>query len=342
MGDQSRSSQVGAAVKAEGPWTVRRLLAWMNGFLAEKGIESPRHIAEILLAHALRVERIRLYMEPDRELDGVELAELRALVMRAAKHEPVQFLVGRWTFLGRDFEVAPCTLIPRPCTEKLVERALEWYRNRGAGSVRVLDLCTGTGCIATSVALGMRAIARPSGAGCRPILGGAAESATQAASTGDAMITVVATDIVPDAVELARSNASRLGAAVECRCGDLWAALVPSEQFELIAANPPYVTDAEFEQLDRNVREYEPATALRGGRDGLDFVRRIVAGACDRLAPGGVLLLEVGWKQADAVKALLAAEGWSSIATMRDDDGHERIVEATWAGGRACERTDAR
>ena len=331
MGEQSHSSQGGAAVKADGPWTVRRLLAWMNTFLGEKGIDSPRHIAEILLAHVLRVERIKLYMEPDRELDGIELAELRALVMRAAKHEPVQFLVGRWTFLGRDFDVAPCTLIPRPCTEKLVERALEWYRSRGAGDVRVLDLCTGTGCIAASLALGLRAIARPSGAGCRPILGGAAESAAQAASTGDATITVVATDIVPYAVELARANASRLGAAVECRCGDLWAAVALSEQFELITANPPYVTDAEFEQLDRNVREYEPATALRGGRDGLDCVRRIVAESQSRLAPGGLLLLEIGWQQADAVKSMLSAAGWSAIEATRDDEGHERVIEATFA-----------
>jgi len=338
MGEQRQSSEVGAAVRSDGPWTVRRLLAWMSTFLAEKGVESPRHIAEILLAHVLRVERIKLYMEPDRELDGVELTELRALVMRAAKHEPVQFLVGRWTFLGRDFEVAPCTLIPRPCTEKLVERALEWYRSRGAGDVRVLDLCTGTGCIAVSLALGLRAIARPNWAGCRPILGGAVDATVQAASAGDAMITVIATDVVPDAVELARSNASRLGASIECRCGDLWAAVAPSERFELITANPPYVTDDEFGQLDRIVREYEPASALRGGSDGLDCVRRIVAEAGDRIAPGGRLLLEIGWKQADAVKSILSAAGWSAIAATRDDEGHDRVIEATFAGAPAGDR----
>ncbi len=325
MAERSPTGQGSSAVKSEGPWTVRRLLAWMQSFLGEKGVDSPRHIAEILLSHVLKVERLKLYMEPDRELDSIELADLRALVMRAARHEPVQFLVGRWTFLGRDFDVAPCTLIPRPCTEKLVERALEWYRSRGGGSVRALDLCTGTGCIAVSLLLGMRAIARPSGAGCRPILGGPAE----AASGAEASIAVVATDVVPAAVELARSNAARLGAVVECRQGDLWAALDPGDRFDLIVSNPPYVTDAEFEQLDRNVREYEPATALRGGSDGLDFVRRIVAGARERLNADGLLLIEIGWQQAGEVRRLLAADGWQSITTTRDDEGHERIVGAT-------------
>lgn len=325
MAERSATGQGSAAVKADGPWTVRRLLAWMQSFLGEKGVDSPRHIAEILLSHVLKVERLKLYMEPDRELDPIELTELRELVMRAARHEPVQFLVGRWTFLGRDFDVAPCTLIPRPCTEKLVERALEWYRVRGGGAVRALDLCTGTGCIAVSLVLGMRAIARPSGAGCRPILGGPSEAATDA----DSSIVVVATDLVPAAVELARGNAARLGAPIECRQGDLWSALDPSERFDLIVANPPYVTDAEFEQLDRNVRDYEPATALRGGRDGLDFVRTIVAGARDRLSPAGLLLLEIGWKQADEVRRMLAAAGWQSITTTRDDEGHERIVGAS-------------
>ncbi|MEY2716848.1 MAG: Release factor glutamine methyltransferase [Planctomycetota bacterium] len=327
MAERSATGQGSAAVKAEGPWTVRRLLAWMQSFLGEKGVDSPRHIAEILLSHVLKVERLKLYLEPDRELDPIELAELRALVMRAARHEPVQFLVGRWTFLGRDFDVAPCTLIPRPCTEKLVERALEWYRVRGGSAVRALDLCTGTGCIAISLYLGMRAIARPSGAGCRPILGAPPEAAAGA----DSSMVVVATDVVPAAVELARGNAARLGAPIECRQGDLWSAVDPAERFDLIVSNPPYVTDDEFAQLDRNVREYEPATALRGGRDGLDFVRKIVAGARERLSPTGLLLLEIGWKQAEEVRRMLAADGWHSITTTRDDEGHERIIGASIA-----------
>jgi hypothetical protein len=121
-------------------WTVRALLAWIVPYLRERAVESPRTIAEILLADVLSVERLRLYMEPDRELAPEELATLRGLVARAGRHEPVQFLVGTWPFLGRDFEVAPCTLIPRPCTETLVEYALAWYRARGAGRFRLSTL----------------------------------------------------------------------------------------------------------------------------------------------------------------------------------------------------------
>ena len=338
--------------KSEGPWTVRKLLGWIAGFLKDREVDSPRHVAEVLLADVLKVERLKLYMEPDRELAGDELAALRALVARAGRHEPVQFLVGRWTFFGRDFKVAPCTLIPRPCTETLVERALEWYRarhaERGAGAVRVLDICTGTGCIAVSIALGMKAIARPSNAGCKPLRGEraavdalptisigeeseAAAAAVAESTTGD--ITVVATDVVREAVELARDNARQLGVAIDVRAGDLWGALAHGEEpFDLIVSNPPYVTDAEYAALDRNVREYEPASALRGGADGLDFVRRIVDGAAERIAPGGMLLIEIGWKHGDAARALVSGsphgKHWQNVEVLKDGDGIDRVLVA--------------
>lgn len=338
MAEQKSTGQGSQAVRAEGPWTTRRLLAWMNTFLTEKGIDSPRHVAEILLSHVLRVERLGLYMDPDRELDPVELKELRELVARAAKHEPVQFLVGRWTFFGRDFDVAPCTLIPRPCTERLVERALAWYRERGAGPARVLDLCTGTGCIAVSLSLGMRAIARPSGAGCRPISSKAVESSAEPAlaedsrADGEPLVAVVASDVVAEAVALAARNAARLGASVETRRGDLWAALAEGEQFDLIVSNPPYVSDTEYAELEPNVKEYEPATALRGGRDGLDFVRRIADGAASRVRAGGLLLVEIGWKHGAAARGLFSGGEWSSVELLRDDEGHERVLVAVRAG----------
>lgn len=326
-GTATTSAQGGAA----GPWTVRKLLAWMNGFLGERDIDSPRMVAEILIAEVLKVERLRLYMEPERELDPQELAELRALVTRAGRHEPVQFLVGHWPFLGREYKVAPCTLIPRPSTETLVEQVLAWYRGRGGGSASVLDLCTGSGCVAVSIALGMRAIARPSGAGCKPLAAG------QPARDGDSgaaevAITVVASDIVADAVELAKSNAARLGAPVDIRQGDLFDAVREGEVFDIIASNPPYVTDAEYEALDRNVREYEPASALCGGRDGLDFVRRIVAGAHARLKPGGMLAIEIGWKHGDAASALVAGKHWRDARIVKDCDGIDRVLCALRSG----------
>ena len=380
-GSATGSAGAAAASRPEGPWTVRALLGWIAGFLKEREVDSPRAVAEILLSDVLKSERLRLYMEPDRELAPEELSALRALVARAGRHEPVQFLVGRWPFLGRDFEVAPCTLIPRPSTETLVERALAWYRARGGGAVRVLDLCTGSGCIAVSLALGMRAILRPDGVGCRPIdargpsHGGdgsnAAERAVPVIQRGEVpqpreragfdapagepvqgvrplaedareadarekndlginSLEIVATDVVPDAVSLARRNASRLGVAgtVDFRVGDLFVALGPAEDFDLVVSNPPYVTDEEYAALDRNVREYEPASALRGGRDGLDFVRRIAAEAPRRVRRGGLLLVEIGWKQRDAAMRLCSTREWRDVEVLQDCDGLDRVLVA--------------
>jgi methylase of polypeptide subunit release factors len=237
----------------------------------------------------------------------------------------------------------------------------------------VLDLCTGTGCIAVSIALGMRAIRRPDGTGCRPIRGAAgrldqavqlqavqqpaavpvvrdiasevhvratepalsdvvgAERDTTAATSNVAahgVASVVATDIVAEAVELAQRNAARLGANVDFRMGDLYGAMREDERFDLIVSNPPYVTDAEYAELDRNVREFEPASALRGGADGLQFVRAVVAGAERRLRPGGLLLVEIGWKHGDAVRKLGTRAGWRDVDVLRDGDGHERVLVA--------------
>ncbi|MEY3143592.1 MAG: Release factor glutamine methyltransferase [Planctomycetota bacterium] len=361
--DHTRSGGSQAA-PAPQRWTVRTLLAWMVPFLKEREVDNPRAISEILLAEVLKVERLRLYMEPDRELAAEELASLRGLVARAGRHEPVQFLVGIWPFLGRDFEVAPCTLIPRPCTEGLVESALDWYRERGAGGVRVLDLCTGTGCIAVSLALGMRAILRPEGAGCRPISAqreddgahkwqqnAARESRFEVdagvAETGEAApgsdpgapppavasIEITATDIVPEAVELARRNARRHGVSIDFRCGDLWSALDQGERFDLIVSNPPYVTDEEYASLDRNVKEYEPASALRGGRDGLDLVRKVVGGAERHLNQAGLLAVEIGWKHRDGALALVSGRGWRDAAVLKDGDGIDRILIARRGAG---------
>jgi len=336
-------------------WTVRALLAWIVPYLQERSVDSPRAVAEILLAEVLRVERLGLYMEPERELDPQELAALRALVARAGRHEPVQFLVGRWPFLGRDFAVAPCTLIPRPSTETLVTRALDWYRARcaeGDPSARVLDLCTGSGCIAVSIALGMRAIARPEGLGCKPISAGAkgagAEVVARVIAPADSgeqqpapavstdvpqrRASMTASDIVPEAVELARGNAKRHGVEIDFRTGDLFAAVRPDERFDLIASNPPYVTDEEYAALDANVRDHEPAIALRGGRDGLDLVRRVVAGAERHLATGGILLVEVGWKHRAPALALVAGSAWRDAEILVDGEGIDRVLVAVRAG----------
>lgn len=321
-------------------WTTRRLRAWIAGFLGERGVDAPGLCADLLLAHVLGCDRMSLYMHADRPASPEELATLRGLVRRAGEHEPVQYLVGRWGFHGVELELDRSTLIPRPCTETLVEAALAHLRESGlletgeCRAARILDLCTGSGCIAIAVARGVAAARR----GRRALAWSAApgesaerKPASSAEQVGTA--SVIATDIVPEAVELARRNAERLGLSdtMDVRLGDLDAPLGPDdvgEGFDVVCANPPYVTSAEWAGLDRNVREHEPRTALDGGTDGLDVVRRVIARAPQLLAPGGVLLCEIGAAQGDQAIALARAAGLVQASVMTDHEGHPRVLRA--------------
>jgi release factor glutamine methyltransferase len=148
----------------------------------------------------------------------------------------------------------------------------------------------------------------------------------------DGEVRVTAGDIIADAVALARENAARLGARVDFRTGDLWSVVRRDERFDLVVSNPPYVTDAEYAELDRNVRDYEPASALRGGRDGLDFVRRVVEGAGSHLRPGGLLLVEIGWKHREHALALVSGEGWNGATVVKDGEGIDRVLAVHRAG----------
>ena len=211
-------------------WTPLRLIAWTQGFFAKGGVDAPRLTAEILLAHALSCDRMRLYLDFDKPLGAPELSAFRELVRRRAAGEPTAWLTGRRAFLGHSFRVTPDVLVPRPETELLVEAALAALPQRGA----VLDLCTGSGCIAISVAL-----ARP-----------------------DAR--VVATELSPGAMAVARENAALLGATVEFLEGDLDAPVGAGERFDVVISNPPYVPTGEIAGLAREVRK-EPRIALDDG-----------------------------------------------------------------------------
>lgn len=324
-------------------WTTRRLRTWIAGYLSDRGVDAPGVCADLLLGHALGCERMQLYMHADRPASPEELAALRGLVKRAGEHEPVQYLVGRWGFHGLDLEVGPATLIPRPCTETLVEAGLAHLRAAGLMSpdarrpAIALDLCTGTGCIALAIARAVCASRRPrrslawTAAGA-PAAGGAPSGPP--ASGECAPIAVCATDIVPEAVGLARRNAARLGLSSEVRIeeGDLDAP-VPADiagdsGADLLCANPPYVTAGEWEGLDRNVREHEPRSALVGGADGLDLVRRIVRLAPRRLRPGGMLLCEIGATQGDAACAMAGASGLREARILTDHEGLPRVLQA--------------
>lgn len=280
-------------------WTTLKLVAWTQDFFAKRGVDAPRLTAELLLAHALSCDRVRLYLDFDKPVGEAELARFRELVRRRADGEPTAYLLGRRDFYGRPFGVDPRVLVPRPETELVLEAALAALPEGG----RALDLCTGSGCLAISLAL-ERVGAR-----------------------------VVATDVSDDALAVARENASALGASVEFAAGDLWAAVHGDEPFDVVVSNPPYIPAKELAGLPREVRR-EPCIALDGGEDGLAVLRRVVAGAPARLRPGGVLCVEMHESHADVLPGLCLEAGFARAEARRDLAGLPRFTVAFVAGGR--------
>lgn len=259
---------------------------------------SPRLDAELLLAHALGQSRSYLRTWPEREPDAAQCAAFAALLERRRAGEPVAYLLGRQGFWSLDLEVAPHTLIPRPDTELLVETALALGPG---GPARVLDLGTGTGAIALAVAC-----ERP---------------AWQ----------VLGVDRVSEAVQLAERNRARLGLGNVRFVESVWFSTLGGERFALIVGNPPYIAADDRHLSEGDVR-FEPASALVAGEDGLDDIRRIVAEAPEHLEAGGWLLLEHGYDQAEAVRALFAARGFAAVESRRDLGGHQRITLGQWTG----------
>jgi release factor glutamine methyltransferase len=292
---------------SEEPWTVRRVLGWTTQHFEKLGLDSPRLTAELLLAHVLRTSRVRLYTNLEQPLEPSELAAYRGLIARRAAGEPTSYLTGTREFYGRTFAVDPRVLVPRPETELLVGAVLQAVPRDA--EVRILDLCTGSGCVGITLAL-ERTRAR-----------------------------LLATDASPGAVEVARANAAALGAAdrFEARLGDLFAPLAGESPFDVVVANPPYVPVGELPTLSPEVRR-EPSLALDGGPDGLDVVRRIAAEAPRRLVPGGLLALEIGDGQGPAVHSLLETAGYASVRIERDLARHDRLALGTHPRGPAPTR----
>lgn len=254
-----------------------------------------RHEAELLLMHALGVDRAWLFMHADAVLDASVAARLEALVGRREAGEPVAYMLGRQGFWTLDLDVTPATLIPRPETELLVELALE--RLPMGQRLRVADLGTGSGAIALAIAS-----ERP-------------------------LVQVLATDASADALAVARHNAERLGIDnVRFAQGD-WCEPLGAETFDLIVSNPPYI-EADDPHLDQGDLRFEPAAALASGADGLDAIRRIAAEAPAHLRAGAWLLLEHGWLQGPSVSELLARAGYTHVFTAQDLEGRDRVSGA--------------
>jgi release factor glutamine methyltransferase len=282
-------------------WTIKKLLDWMAGYFDDKGVDAARLSAELLLGHVLKLERIQLYTLFDRVVAADDLAALRAMVKRAAEHEPIAYLVGRCEFYSLPLTITPDCLIPRPETELLVEQAVDFLRGRGEGQ-HVLDLCTGSGCIAAAIAKNVK----------EPV--------------------ILATDISDDALKVAAENMQKhkLTETVQLLSGDLFDPIIAEldgPAFDLIVSNPPYVSDAEYAALDKNVRDYEPAGALLAGVDGLDVYKRIVDKVDDFLKPDGALMMEIGYAQGDAVRTLLEGAGvFGEISILKDHANNDRIA----------------
>jgi release factor glutamine methyltransferase len=285
----------------DAPWTSRRLLAWTSDYLERKAVDSPRLAAEMLLAHVLEVPRIKLYMDMDRPASPLERSAYRSLVERAAAHEPVQYLVGQTSFFSLDFAVTPEVLIPRPSTETLVEHIIQRVkRTPGLAAPVIADVGTGSGCIAIALAKNL------------PAAG------------------IIATDLSSKALAVAKQNAAAHGVAdrITFREGDLLEPLAGT-RFAFIASNPPYISDAEWEDVAPNVKEYEPIMALRAGADGLDVLRRLIAGAGELLEEDGQLVAEIAASQKSAVLALVEDAGnLHNARVLADAESHPRVLVA--------------
>lgn len=279
-------------------WTIGSILKWTGQYFGEKGVENPRLDAEVLLSHILGKERIQLYVHFDQPLQQHELADFRAAVKKRAARIPVAYITGGREFMGLNFSVSPKVLIPRPDTEILAEAVLE--RLKHTDQAQILDIGTGSGAIIISLLVRL-----PAAAG-------------------------TAVDISDEALAVAGQNAvkHRVDDRLELCRGDLYQP-VAGRTYHAILSNPPYIPDSDISGLAPEVR-HEPQIALAGGRDGLDFYRRLVRNAAELLRPGGFIAMEVGIHQAGAVAAM--ADSLSQLeleAVLKDYGGIERVVILT-------------
>ncbi len=297
LAELERDSEVGVANTGES-WTILRMILWSAEYLKNKGVETGRLDAEWLLAAALGVDRLQLYLKYDRPLSSEEREAFKPLLRRRAGREPLQYIIGRTGFRELELKTDPRVLIPRPETELLVQEVLDWA---SAGAESVWDMGTGAGAVALSLAA--------EGTWTR----------------------VVATDVSPEALSVAADNAERydLGGHVEFREGSLFEPLEEGERFDVIVSNPPYIAEGEKGELQPEVRDWEPPEALFAGADGLDVIRQLVAGAPKHLLSGGLLALECGLGQAEGIAADVQATGAFGAVRIRADlTGRPRFVTA--------------
>lgn len=277
-------------------WTVQKVLNWTIEYFTSKNIPESRLSAELLLSHVLACKRIELYLQFERILTQGELADYRSYIQRRIKREPVQYILGETEFMGFPFKVSPAVLIPRPDTELLVDCAIEYLRENNVHQPRIMDIGSGSGCIAISLA---------------KFFPGSTVWAVEKSSA---------------ALEVARENARLNEADIQFVESDFFESDSKLDtKFNIVVTNPPYISDTDWEDLQPEVLQFEPALALRGGTDGLDFYRRSISLIGNMLDENGAVLFETGYNQAREVAGMLASAGF--VTTIRKDYQQiERVV----------------
>jgi len=297
---------------ANSQWTIIKLLQWASSYLKTHDIDSPRATGEILLAHALKCERIDLYLNFDQPLAGDELKAFKTLIKRRIRREPVAYILGVKEFWSLDIEVTKDVLIPRPETECLVETALELLsRHASSQSWRILDLGTGSGAIIIALA------------------------------SQQPRHTYFASDRSIQAVRVAQRNAGRhnFGGMIHYFNADWLTALnQKTSAFDMIVSNPPYIPSRVIEELQPEIHGYEPIGALDGSDDGLECFKKIINSAHRYLKPGGVLLLEIGHDQQDDIRRIVSDSGpYDDVSSTKDYAGHDRVVWMYNKGKKCCD-----
>lgn len=279
-------------------WTAGAVLEWTAGYFRKKGIPSARLDAEVLLAHALEVDRVQLYLDLDRPLLSSERDRYRELVKRRARREPTALITGTREFWSIPLRIVPGVLIPRPDTEILVETVVKEVRP--ITSPDILEIGTGSGAVAIAVA------------------------------TEHRQASVLASDIDFRALQTAMRNAQENGVSASVRflASDLFRAVKPGTRFDVICSNPPYVPSEVIPTLEPEIVDFEPHRALDGGPEGLDTIRRLVAEARDYLKERGALILEIGDQQERSVREIFSSLGmFRDITVARDLAGKPRVVK---------------
>ncbi|MSR31983.1 MAG: peptide chain release factor N(5)-glutamine methyltransferase [Gemmataceae bacterium] len=280
-------------------WPIGEILDWTAGYFQRQGVECPRLDAEVLLAHALQIKRIDLYIRHGEIPSPEPVTRFKGLVGKRVEGCPVAYLVGKKEFYGQEFQVGPGVLIPRPDTECLVDCCLRLAKGENWQSL--LDLGTGSGCIAITLAKHLPGVQ------------------------------VTAVDISPEALKIAEANALALGVAkrVKFIAGDFFSPLDPGAAFDCIVSNPPYIPSGDISGLEPGVRNYEPHSALDGGASGFEPLEKIAQQAGAYLKNGGHLVVEIGSPQEQGARERLAQmRGFRLFPSIKDGGGHPRVLYA--------------